>query len=685
MRLIKPHLQSNAASRTWQQLYACRASTFEQTDGRSTDELGAWQLVAIWVLAIATGKLTKKASLLEAEAWFLGRYGPCGLAKLISAEAREATEVCLRKAAEQKVYAELLPYILDPHGQGSRLSVRRRPKTAAARQQKRDEGVFYTPRDVADFMVKQILDSLEIGTIPRTVFDPACGTGVFLRSVLAGLHSRTPVIDVFDLACSSIYGTDIDSWALNASAFLLLHDCDSAVASRGIAPVSAWHALRLNLAQQDALRLDTGRYLPLDDQRRLARLDCRAILKAGGLPEAGSVKNREDDFVAFDALFPEIAPGPRIVLGNPPYADVGNNTPLLAMAYRFETLRVAPRPASDMFPLFFEQMIRLAAPDAHGGTMVLPVSVGCNTGRQFTALRALIAKTPGHWRFAFFDREPHALFGEDVKTRNAIVVWTRDSNEQDVRISSGPLRKWRAGARERMFETITFTPIQADIRRGVPKVDGAEQAAAFEHLLRVSRTLQHLVAGMGRATLKEALAGNDRTVYVGATAYNFLNVFLTPPRWDNEGIALTEHPLHALHCASHADALRVFALLNSRLAFWWWHANGDGFHVSRGMLEAMPIGTLLDLPEFEGRLADMGESLWRKVRASPIVSLNRSRNSLAYSASAYEEERTAIDTLFVKGLGLAPEFVKALERFLQNVIKAETSPHVDNNERNTGT
>jgi len=27
----------------------------------------------------------------------------------------------------------------------------------------------------------------------------------------------------------------------------------------------------------------------------------------------------------------------------------------------------------------------------------------------------------GTWRCAFFDREPHALFGEDVETRNAIL------------------------------------------------------------------------------------------------------------------------------------------------------------------------------------------------------------------------------------------------------------------------
>jgi hypothetical protein len=658
----------------WQQLYAARGHTFDQTKGRSLEELGAWQLVAAWVVAIATGAISQDAGLDQAEAWFLGRHGPAGLAKFIRVETREGAEACLRESAETKAYSELLPYILDPHGQGSRLSVRKRPETAEARKEKKDAGVFYTPRDVADFMVKQTLEGLE-GTIPRTVLDPACGTGVFLRSVLDALHDGSPNADIFDLACSSLYGTDIDSWALNATAFVLLHDCGAAIAKRNIPPVSAWHALRLNLAQQDALSLDPGLCLSLKDTHRLNRLKCRADLKTGKLPGA-QLKTRSTEFqevVTFDALFPEIAPGPRFIIGNPPYAKIGKARDLLPMASRFQTLRAAPRPTSDISPLFMEQMIRLTAPDAHGGAMVLPLSIACNTGKQFTALRSLIAKTAGHWRFAFFDREPHALFGEDVKTRNTIIIWTRKNNEQQTRISSGPLRKWRAEGRARMFEAITFTPLTADIRRGVPKVGGTAEAATFEKLQYEVHTLEHIVQSTGRLTLGKALVGDDRKVYVGATAYNFLNVFLAPQYWDAENFSLTEHPLHALSCASRADALRVFALLSSRLAFWWWHTNGDGFHVSASTLKSMPIGSLLENREFENRLTEIGRALWKQVQSNPVVSVNRGRTSLAYSANAYEKERTQIDELLIEAFGLPPNFAGTLERFTQRVASAEMS------------
>lgn len=684
--VIKPCLRSPAATLAWQQLYAPRGQAFDQTDGRSLDELGAWQLVATWVVGVATGAISQDAGLDQAEAWFLGRHGPNGLTKFIRVGAREAAEVCLRESAEMKAYAELLPYILDPHGQGSRLSVRKRPETAEAREQKKGAGVFYTPRDVADFMVKQTLEGLE-GTIPCTVLDPACGTGVFLRSILAALHGGSPSTDIFDLACSSLYGTDIDSWALNAAAFVLLHDCGSAVAKRNIPPVSAWHALRLNLAQQDALNLDPGVCVSLEDTHRLDRLECRAKFKAGNLAETKTKSIKSQGAITFDVLFPEIAPGPRFIIGNPPYAQIGKARDLFGIASRFQTLRAAPRSTSDMSPLFVEQMIRLTAPDAHGGAMVLPLSIACNTGKQFVALRTLIAETAGHWRFAFFDREPHALFGEDVKTRNTIIVWTRKSNERQTRISSGPLRKWRAEGRARMLEAITFTPVSADIRCGVPKVGGIAEAAAFMKMQYQNRTLEHIVQSTGRLTLQEALVSDDRKVFVGATAYNFLNVFLAPQHWSAEDFSLTEHPLHALSCANNSDAVRIFALLSSRLAFWWWHTNGDGFHVSANTLKSMPVGSLFRDSAYEARLAEVGRTLWNRVQSAPVVSVNRGRTSLAFSANAYGKERTQVDELLIEALGLPSDFAGTLERFTQNVASAEISLDLGerNNQRKIGT
>ncbi len=557
------------------------------------------------------------------------------------------------------------------------MSVMLRPETAVARERKRADGVFYTPADVAGFMVAGIIRRLSDDALPLTVFDPACGSGVFLRAVLSELRRRNPGAHAFDLACSCLYGADIDSWAVNAASFVVLADCFDDVRVRGIAPIAAWHALRLNLAHVNALQLDPGRALPHDDPERMARLACRAALKAGKLPDVVS-KGAPRGSLEFQVVFPELAEGARIVIGNPPYADIGTGNDALSLCKRFETFQAAPRPTSDMFPLFVEQMTRLTAPNAHGGAMVLPLSIACNTGRQFLALRRLLARTAGHWRFAFFDREPHALFGEDVKTRNAIVLWTRQGCESEVRISTGPLRKWRGEDRASMLNTVSFTPISVDIRSGIPKIDGPLQSEALSRLFTERNTLLNAVTHIGRATLSDAMRGGDCTVYVAATAYNFLSVFLRPDSVAlNGGEELTENPMLALACPSHEAALQVLALLSSKLAFWWWHAHGDGFHVSKHVIETMPVGEAFRSGTLADELARLGELLWREVSAQPVISRNRGRTSIGFSA-ANSPSRDRIDALLIEALELVPEFGGELARFCEDVTNAQVTPRAEN-------
>lgn len=669
--VLRAAAPTRAAEAVWHKVYAKRLMDPGAPTSRLPTELAAWMVVAAWTVGVATGRVRKNATLLEAESWFLGGVAKTGFAALVADAPRLDAERALHEVAEPQALLDLLPYIFDPHGEGSRMSVMLRPETAETRARKRAEGVFYTPADVAGFMAAGIIRRLADDSIPLTVFDPACGSGVFLRAVLSELRRRSPATDAFDLACSSLYGTDIDPWAVNAAAFVVLADCMDDVQARGIAPVAAWHALRLNLAHVNALRLDPGRAVPHDDPERIARLSCRTMLKAGTLPDL-TEKYAPAGALEFQNVFPELAEGPRVVIGNPPYANIGAGNDLLSLSKRFETFQAAPRPTSDMFPLFVEQMTRLTAPNAHGGAMVLPLSTACNTGRQFLCLRRLLARTAGHWRFAFFDREPHALFGEDVKTRNAIVLWTRQGCESDVRISTGPLRKWRGEDRARMLETVSFTPISNDIRAGIPKIEGALQADALARLLAVRHTLLHAVTYFGRATLSDTLRADTSTVFVAATAYNFLSVFLRPDSATVHGAeCLTENPMLALACPSREAALQVFAVLSSKFAFWWWHAHGDGFHVSKHLIETVPIGKAFRSPAFAAELTRLGQAQWEAVSTSPIVSRNRGRTSLGFSAAS-SPWREAIDALLVEALGLPPEFAVELQHFCERVTNAQT-------------
>lgn len=78
---------------------------------------------------------------------------------------------------------ELLLYVLELHGPGTRLSVMRNPSTQSARDAKRKAGVYYTPADVAEYMARELLSAVQSPGDMRYL-DPSCGTGVYFVALL---------------------------------------------------------------------------------------------------------------------------------------------------------------------------------------------------------------------------------------------------------------------------------------------------------------------------------------------------------------------------------------------------------------------------------------------------------------------------------------------------------------------
>jgi len=613
---------------------------------RSEAELTAWAIVSMWVIGIAISAIPKTARLADAEKWFFGVDVSERLTDLISARTIIQAEITLQTYAEASAYYDLLPYILDPHGPGSRLSVMRNPATSAARMRKRAEGVFYTPGDVAEYMVSGCLSSIDNKDAP-TVFDPACGTGVFLRAALKKLRKSHPHESAFSLASECLFGTDIDQWPLDASAFVLLADIWEDETEYRKSPADIWRCLRSNFACLDTLRIDSSSKNPE--------------------PVTGTSKR-----IPISKLFPKLREEPTIIIGNPPYARLGKRTDLGELGQLFKTLAVKPHANAEIYVAFIEQMTRLANGNACAGSLVLPLSIACNIGHQFIAARKLIQETAGHWQFAFFDREPHALFGEDVKTRNAIIFWSRNESDKKAVLASGPLRKWRGDSRAAMFNSIRFTEFDGDIRAGIPKVGGASQAAALNTLSSQWGHLEQAVQGIERLNLAAAPHAGNRVVFVGPTAYNFLNVFLRPPSVIfEEGTTLSEHPLHAIRCTSPEDALIVFSILSSHLAYWWWHSHGDGFHVSRRFISGFPFGLDAMSGEAGSKLRESGESLWSAIKEQPIISINRGRTSLAYSPNGHDDMRRRTDEVLADIAGLPHILVDELQQFTAHTIAAK--------------
>ena len=461
---------------------------------------------------------------------------------------------------------------------------------------------------------------------------------------------------------------------MDAACFVLLHEClRSPHRRQAAAPWSQWHRIRCNLCVADALTFrlaappDHHAAATLTDLRRRldgsyvepppARRDAPAALFSQGLP-LGNV-------------FPTLADGAHVVIGNPPYAPIGPRDDAAALTQRFASLPASSRAGWDHFPAFVEMMWRFALPGRGSSGMVVPLSLASSRRLQMTATRRAIMRSGGRWRFAFFDREPHALFGEEVKTRNAIVFRADASGRTaETSIETGPLRRWTSRQRATLFDTVDFTPLPGvPIAAGVPKLDGDVCARAYRRLRQHTVRLRDMCATVAPCLPQDATAhGSGRQVFVAGTAYNFLNTFRSHRDLPEPRAPWSASKLLCLGLATTPEADRVFAILSSRLAYWLWHVTADGFHVTRSFVLDLPINDRLFAEPAKHALSDLGSRLWERVQAQRIISVNRGRQTVSYRPHASEDLRDGIDALLLEALDLEAAFLDYLRGFTRTLL-----------------
>jgi hypothetical protein len=634
----------------------------------------AWNLVSACLLArCGSGE---RLGLIEAEKWFCGGTEPLLLSEAIPSHVRWRAEQMLNALQLDKEFWELLPHLLEEHGTGSRASVMRDPATKTARDAKRKDGVFYTPVDVADYMVRRCAANAG-GIGKRKCLDPACGTGVFLLALLREAESEAGAnFDRFAFATEQLFGMDVSGHALDACAFVLLHACWRDAVLRGISPWAAWHRLRMNLVQVDALTLEAGGSTQdvrgkFDDAARELESpsSCFVAVRNSDASESAWFGARG---LEAGSVFPSSPNGFCLIVGNPPYAAIGEREDMGDVALRFRSLPDVHGARANLFPLFIEMMWRLATPGRSAAALVTPLSIAYHGGSQYDNCRRAMSAAGGRWQFAFFDREPHALFGEEVKTRNAILFHVADAGSpprgQCAEIETGPLRKWTSRTRHALFDSIAFTPLGAEnIAHGIPKLGGATQAEAFSALRRGTGRLRSWCSRVGSCRPEEAVGVQEANrVFVGGTAYNFLNVYRHAQLAEEErDRPMSESSVHCLEFRTDDDAAAAFAALQSRVAFWLWHVWGDGFHVPGWLWDKIPFHrAMFDAKSFV-RLAALGRALWLRLQEHRFTSLNGGKLTIGYRPLHCHEERDAIDALLLTSAGLRLDFAEELRTFVR--------------------
>ena len=608
----------------------------------------AWALVNILILA----RFAERADKFEAaEEWFTPPQLP-RLNSFVTAKAKRAAEAALSSVEFDDDLAELLPYVLEQHGPGSRLSVMKDPSTRAARAAKRDDGVFYTPADVAEYIVDTVADPLSNNA---RFLDPACGTGVFLLALLRRSGEG------LDYATRHLFGIDLNVLAVESCSFALLRACQGTYSVR---PWAAWHLLRMNLAAHDALSLQNQ---PLAIQSS-ARENLRQALLADECPEPTSSPANSVSTTGHRSIwqfFPECQPGFDSVIGNPPYAQIGRRKDVSDI----EKYAAMPffSATANMYPLFIEMMWRFAKRTTSHSGMVVPLSIAFHQGQHFTACRTAMSSAGGSWRCAFFDREPHALFGEDVKTRNAILFHS-DGGAKGTELAVSPLLKWTSRTRAKLFASIKFTSLGSiPFGDGIPKLGSDDEAKAFAKLAIRKQTLESLcVRSFGAVQSDATKAALLPRVFVASTAYNFLNVFRSLSGI-NRGVPVSENKVHGFEFATEDDANLAFAIFSSRLTFWLWHTKGDGFHVGGRFLKRLPFNSDSFDDGARQSLERLGRELWASLQEHRIVSVNRGRQTVAYRPLPCRE-RDEIDRVLVRAAKLPVAFADTLRSFVEKVV-----------------
>lgn len=661
-------------------------------------ERASWALLNMWLIGLYFVDNGEHMDFRLAEQIFFGDLWHQSVS--LSSQLDHATQHKALKYLKAIDFDEkarhLLPYILDQYGPGSRASVIRDPRTWRSRSLKRDKGSYSTPIDVASFIVSETMASLKSNNETLRIIDPACGTGVFLKSAIWHLTEKLPndgKLDTMDIISNSIFGFDIDILAIENCTFCLLHQAIASSRKQRSSIWSQWQMIRSNLAVVDSLRV-TPTALGRSDAVVSKFNNLRILLKKTlgemkGIRDSKTILDRIKSVISNEChgfrsglelgmIFPEVSNGFDVIVCNPPYSRLGRRDDYSFLAQEYESFRQENVKSSDNAFLFFLEMTwRLTQREMCASGMVVPLSIAYHQGTKYKQCRKAIASTPGIWRFSFFDREPHALFGENVKLRNSIIFYNHnkgETNSNKTRVMTSTMKRWTSRSRDTLFRSLDYCEINPErIEKFVPKLSSELEARSFERLVQINDRFETLIMKSISLPIKQALSIEKQSmVIVGNTAYNFLNVYVVPNEKIDIGETPSESPVFCLAFTNEKYLYASFAILSSRVTYWLWWVQGDGFHVNRKFIKELPFGNCILKNEHLNSLSSLGKELWRNISDKGLMNINKGRSSITFNPISSTKIRSQIDSILIGAAELPIELQNVLEYLIRkNVLVDE--------------
>ncbi|MEW6619300.1 MAG: N-6 DNA methylase [bacterium] len=573
-------------------------------------------ILSMWLTGVSTNNVNKNAGLLESVMWFYNGYIKLDINPLEKWLNNISTQ-SLCELSYNEMFLDLYPYILEIYETDNELFL----KNGFERMKKREFGIYYTPSDVAYFMIKNIVEKKKdrLDFLQGEWIDPACGSGLFLKTIVEYYINEkfipNRIEDIIRFIKEKIYGIDISRQAIQSSAFNLLTFCLSQTDVNIDRPWYYYQTIKKNLAVMDATKLN------------------RSLIK-----KIFSIIN---DFTFF--------------VTNPPYSK---------------------RIRGDyLYPDFIRIMWSVCKPQHSAGAIVVPLSITYNTGREFCKIREDIMNINRICYFTNFDRTPDSLFGDDVKTRNTIIFIDQNKNNKKS-IFTTPLLRWNSRNRTSLFKNITHTCLEnLNIKQSIPKIGtDFEKTLYFKLLNRKSRLRQDIIEDNSNKH-------TPNRIFVGRTSYNWLSIYRFNPYSTNDE-ENSYSTLFPISFKTEKDANIAYGILTSRILYWLWRVEGDGFHLNLSFIKRVPY-SINDLsPKQKTIVEENSIKLWESISKKPIVSNNSKVKSITYCPYNAEENINEIDRILLELVDMPTEKYTYFKELTRSIIVCGRENEIDTKKNN---
>lgn len=609
--------------------------------GRVLSELIASTVIMNWLVGRAIGALDSRSSLVQADACIAGRSGiSISEALDIPPALQDHVLEPLRSLKTGVEFTSAFPYAAEVFTTGREML----SETGLARRTKRAAGVFYTPSDVAAHLVARSFRGADHSSIERAVvLDPACGSGALLIQALKMIHpvwTTASQDDELDLAAHVLVGIDKSILALQIAAY-------------AIAMV--------------ALRSSTRLISPLLPKmanigRNLFHLDAMQLLSE--TIQSENVRDRLSGHTIF-------------LVSNPPFIRREEENPGKQLSFADqEVLQERSHfPSTNVFLDFLRLMPRLT--QAHGGaaSMVLPLAITYNSQKEFVSTRQFMAESGGAWIVESFDRTPDSLFGDDVKTRACIVSYYPGDEVPPI-LRTTSLIRWSSRNRHEMFQTLTPVLVGRGVPRlAIPKI-GSERGLALFRSIESSSShyfAEDLKAISLSVTPSGLLLRNRRT------AYNWLPFEPFERKHPSENSQL-DRRYRYWKPKNERDVYSLYALTQSRLAYWWWRVWGDGFHLTDKLVRSIPLGLLNFSVPSRDELNEVGHEIWAVTSKEPVRAKNGGVLTTSFRPYAASDLIQRVDNLLIQEMELPVASTEFLTEFWLQTVLAGRKDELETNQ-----